>query len=92
MTELNSVPKRKRNRLLGYDYSLPSTYFLTICTKDRKEILSKITVGTGVLDCPKIELSKFGVIADEQINKMNEFYNDILVEKYVIVPNHIDYL
>ncbi len=43
---------RKSNRLKEYDYNLSGAYFITICTKDRKQMLSKINVGTGVLDCP----------------------------------------
>lgn len=39
------LPKRKQTRLKGYDYSTPGAYFITICTKDRKELLSKIIVG-----------------------------------------------
>ena len=46
------LAKRKPTRLKGYDYSQNGAYFITICTKDRKEILSRITVGDGVLDVP----------------------------------------
>ena len=35
-----------------FDYSSTGAYFLTICTKDKKYILSRI-VGTGVLDRPQ---------------------------------------
>lgn len=41
------LPKLKSTRLRGYDYSLPEAYFVTICVKDRKQILSEIIVGTG---------------------------------------------
>jgi len=41
------LPKRKSTRLKGYDYSTPGAYFITICTKDRKELLSNIIVGDG---------------------------------------------
>lgn len=34
---------RKGLRLKGYDYSLEGYYFITICTKNRVEILSKIS-------------------------------------------------
>ena len=51
----NNLPKRKSTRLKEYDYSSPGAYFITICTKDRKCLLSEIVVGTGVLDCPFIE-------------------------------------
>ena len=32
----NELPKRKNIRLKNYDYSLPGTYFVTICTQARK--------------------------------------------------------
>ena len=46
------LPKRKPTRLKGYDYSLPGAYFITICTKDRKCILSNI-VGEGFHALPQ---------------------------------------
>ena len=83
---------RKSNRLKEYNYSLQGAYFITICTKDRKQILSKINVGTGVLDCPEIKLLRYGKIADKYINQLNDFYDNISVDKYVIMPNHIHLL
>ena len=40
---------RKPNRLKDYDYSQNGVYFITICTKDRKEILSQVIVGEGLV-------------------------------------------
>ena len=42
------LPKRKPIRLPEYDYSLPGAYFITICTNDRRGILSDIAVGEGL--------------------------------------------
>ncbi|MEE1198385.1 MAG: transposase [Acutalibacteraceae bacterium] len=86
------LPKRKVIRLKEYDYSSDGTYFITICVNNRKPILSKINVGTGVLDRPKMQLSYYGEIADKYINQMKQFYNDISVDKYIIMPNHIHML
>jgi len=74
--------------LKGADYNRNQAVFLTICTKERKCILSHI-VGTGVLDGPQIELTKYGQIADKYINQLNDFYDDLSVESYIIMPNHI---
>lgn len=41
-----NLPKRKPNRLKDYDYRQNGAYFITICTKDKKEILSRIVAGT----------------------------------------------
>ena len=82
---------RKTTRLNEYDYSKKGAYFLTICTQDRKRILSRV-VGTGVLDGPKIELTDHGKIADKYIKQLNDFYENISVDKYVIMPDHIHIL
>ena len=43
------LPKRKPVRLPEYDYSSPGAYFVTVCTHDRRCILSNITVRNGCL-------------------------------------------
>ncbi|MBE7030244.1 MAG: hypothetical protein E7409_02320 [Ruminococcaceae bacterium] len=87
----SKLPKRKPTRLKGYDYGAPGAYFVTICVKDRKELLSQI-VGDGVHDVPKNVLTSYGKIAEKQINQMNEFYDYITVDKYIVMPNHIHLL
>ncbi len=82
---------RKTMRLQEYNYNASGAYFLTICTENRKCILSRI-VGTGVLDGPQLCLSPLGIIADKYIHQLNDFYQDISVESYVIMPNHIHIL
>ena len=37
-----NLPVRKKIRLKYYDYSQENMYFITICVKDRLEILGKI--------------------------------------------------
>ena len=47
-------------------------------------------VGTGVPDGPfNIELLPCGIIADKYIHQLNNFYDDLSIESYVIMPNHI---
>ena len=40
-----NLPKRKQLRLPEYDYSAPGAYFVTVCTQDRRCILSEIRRG-----------------------------------------------
>ena len=69
------LPKRKPTRLNDYDYSAPGAYFITICSQNRKQILSKISiVGTGILDRPINQLTHYGKIEENQIIKMDSFY------------------
>jgi len=42
MDKEKELPKRKDLRLKQYDYSSAGAYFVTICIKDRKRILSDI--------------------------------------------------
>ena len=51
-------PERKPNRLSEYDYSICGAYFVTICTQDRKKILSTI-VGGGAHDAPNVALTDY---------------------------------
>ena len=88
----SSLPNKRAIRLKGYDYSSEGSYFITICTKNRQELLSAIRVGTGVLDRPENVLKEFGKIADKQLRFMSDFYDDISLDKYVIMPNHIHLL
>ncbi len=83
------LPKRKPLRLKGYDYSTPGAYFITICVKDRKQLLSKIIVGDDAHIVPKNKLSYYGLMCDKYINNINTKYKNIKVDKYVIMPNHI---
>ena len=83
-----NLPKRKPTRLAGYNYSTPGAYFITICVKDRKQLLSEI-VGDDAYIVPKNSLSKIGLICDKYINNINIKYKNVTVDKYVIMPNHI---
>ena len=86
------LPKRKTTRLVGYDYSTPGVYFITICVKSRIELLSKVIVGDGVLDVPNIILTDYGKIAKKHLENMRDFYDYIKLKNYVIMPNHIHLL
>ena len=89
MEDKNKLPERKRNRLRNCNYSKPGAYFITICTENRQKILSRI-VGADVLDGPKnVALLSHGKIAEKYICQWNDFHDDVKVERYVIIPNHI---
>ena len=96
---MEELKTRKTPRYQIFDYNNVGVYFITICTKNRRHILSRI-VGTGVPDCPqkignnpyKVELTAYGEIVDGYIKRLSDFYNHISVEKYVIMPNHIHLL
>ena len=95
------LPQRKPNRLREYDYSKNGAYFLTLCVKDRRNLLGNISVGDGVLDVPPgaetarllnnplISVSKYGEIVNKYMSSIDATYEYISINKYVIMPNHI---
>ena len=89
---MNEIKKRKTPRYQSFDYNNEGVYFITICTQNRRNILSRISVGTGVPDCPKTELTEYGMIADKYIKQLSAFYSHLSIEAYVIMPNHIHLL
>ena len=72
------LPKRKPQRLSGYDYSKANYYFVTICTDERKDLFGEIG-----------NLNEYGKIAERKLLKIEKHYEDIFVDEYVIMPNHI---
>ncbi len=79
------LPNRKSTRKKHYDYSSNGSYFITICTEERKNILSSI-VGDGS-SVP--QLTYIGQTAEGYISRIPVRYRNITVDKYVIMPNHI---
>ena len=88
------LPQRKRNRKYEFDYSAARSYFITICTQNRRLILSRILpVGGDVLDAPpNIEMLPYGETVEKILNQLNEFYEEYAIEEYVIMPNHIHFI
>ncbi len=75
-------PRRKAIRLKEYDYSLPGHYYLTICTQNRRCLLGKI------ID-EKMVLNRYGKIVNKYWRKLPEKFNNISLDEYIIMPNHL---
>ena len=73
-----------------YDYSSAGSYFLTVCTKDKRCTLG--TVGRDDLGAPQVQLTARGTLAQRYICAIETAYHDVTVEKYAVMPNHIHIL
>lgn len=73
---------RKKLRLSGFDYSTNGAYFVTLCTINRKCILSSIRK-SGNYSYPEVKLTDIGLIVKKYMNNIPGITN------YVIMPNHI---
>ena len=85
------LPNRKRLRLESYNYSEQGSYFLTLCSLEKACLFSEI-VGDGVLDVPQIELSTYGQMIQETLREMSRLNQNLRIDKYVIMPNHVHLL
>ena len=74
-------PNRKPTRMRGFDYSRNRAYFITVCTQERKALLADICRG-GALLLP------IGELVEQQLLDLPAKY-DVVIDKYVIMPNHI---
>jgi putative transposase len=84
--------ERKNLRLENWDYSRSGAYFVTVCTKDRKNFLSEISSVGAIHESPAVRLTKCGQIVDRYIGELHRRYPEIVVDKYVIMPNHVHIL
>lgn len=76
------IHQRKSIRLKEYDYSQPGEYFVTICMNDYKCML-----GTIIND--EIQLNDLGNIVEECWNGIPKHFENIELDEYIIMPNHI---
>ena len=76
------MEQRKKNRLTDFNYSLPGAYFITVCTKEHKCVLSTI-VGADAHIGPCVELSPIGLVVEKYIKTIPG------IGAYVIMPNHV---
>ena len=89
MDNKKELPKRKHPRLDNFDYSSNGAYFITICTQNRRCVLSHV-VGRGLAPAAScIEYTSLGKIAEQQLFLLAARYSCIAIDQYVIMPNHI---
>ncbi len=65
------LPKRKQIRLTEYDYSSPGAYFVTICTQNRRCILSDIRRGDPC-GRPSLTMTVYGEIVEQCLKQAEE--------------------
>ena len=84
-----NYPIRKSPRLKGYDYNQNGAYFITICTDERRLLLSEV-IGTPPTDI-KLRFTPYGSIVKQVIEALPQEFG-ITLDAYVIMPNHVHLL
>ena len=83
MTELFDNKYRiKSIRLSERDYSQPGSYFITLCTQDRKSYFGEIIDG-------KVQLNDMGKIIQDIWSEIPYHFKHIELDICMIMPNHI---
>ncbi|MDD3887714.1 MAG: hypothetical protein PHN19_02965 [Patescibacteria group bacterium] len=79
-----NFPKRRRKliRLKGFDYSSDNCYFITICTRNKECLFGNIVN-------QKMVLNDAGIIAKKYWLDIPFHYPDVILDKYVVMPNHV---
>ena len=75
------IHHRRSIRLKGYDYTQAGAYFITICSYQREHTFGEIMNG-------EMKLSKFGLVAKQQWEKLPKRFPNIELGAFVIMPNH----
>ncbi len=86
-----NLPDRKLTRLSGYDYATPGAYFITICTFEKQCLFGSIVPGTSVGDA-YMKYSQIGRIAKECLLDIESHYDNVKLDNWVIMPNHVHLL
>ncbi len=74
--------KRISTRLSSWDYRFPGWYFITICTKNKKQYFGKISSSLE-------KLTPIGEIANQYWIEIPSHFINVEIDEYIITPNHV---
>ena len=73
--------EQKRTRLVGFDYTTPGGYFVTVVVKDRTCVFGDVANG-------KCSLNPFGAIVAKQWRWLHDQYPYLMMDEFIVMPNH----
>ena len=82
------IHNRQSIRLQNYDYASGGAYYVTLCSKNRDSIFSRIHVGAGLAPA-QVELTAIGKIIDKNWRNIHNEYANIDIDEFIIMPNHL---
>jgi putative transposase len=69
-------------RLRGWDYGSRGWYFVAICASNRACLFGEIADS-------EVNLSRIGRIAESELQALRHHYDNVRVDEYVVMPNHV---
>ncbi len=73
---------RRSIRLKGYDYSRTGVYFVTLCTDQRRYLLSTINQH-------EVALTEFGGVLAQKWQELARYDGRVAIDEYVLMPDHL---
>jgi putative transposase len=73
---------RRSIRLKGYDYASAGAYFVTIVSWQRECLFGEVVNG-------EVRLSRFGLVAKQQWEKLPKRFPNVELGAHMIMPNHM---
>jgi len=74
--------ERRRLRLPDFDYSQAGSYFVTICTHDRRCVL-------GDVAGEEMSLSRSGELVGTLWQSLPDRHGGVSIDEFVVMPNHL---
>jgi putative transposase len=82
MSKFKDKYRIETNRWEFWDYSAPGDYYITICVKDRLEVLGKV-VESKMINSP------LGDIVAKHILDLPKYHQRVVLHEWTIMPDHI---
>lgn len=79
-------------RKKGFDYSRPGSYFVTICTKNRKHLFGEIMITNDIetnVVLKRMVLNESGKIVADCWYDLPNHYEYIRLDEFVVMPDHV---
>ena len=73
---------RRSIRLQHYDYRMPGSYYVTICTHEKQCVFGEIKNDIAILNEP-------GYIAERNWLALPQRFPTLELDEYIIMPNHM---
>ncbi len=82
------LPERKQNRLENFDYGEIGCYFVTLCTQNRQHLFEIESVGNDLCVVPSVQ----NQVIHKWIKEIENKFDNIKIDKYIIMPDHLHLL
>ena len=89
MNKFNNRYRIESSRLQDWDYGWNASYFITICTANRKLYFGDIIINNNLRPINIMQLSEIGELVHQFWLEIPNQFPFIRLDEFVIMPNHV---